>query len=918
MHENPRKLAAPLRALLAVAAVLLALAVCPAAARADEASDALAYADVNGTRTYYNSVSDAINAAYSGATIVMTDDWALSDSKGIELKEGSSVTIDMNGHFIQQRAGEGKGIKLNDNCKLTLKTSSASTFNYWGYDANYDKWGTFDNLVQAFSSNTKYGALFDGVSSGDGAIVMEDGCTLTLDGVGIAGNSCKAGGIYVNGDHCTINMTGSYIEHNKGSVAGGIYVNDDHCTINMTHSHITGNYSEENGGGIHVNDGDCTINMNTDAHVGNNHAAKNGGGIYSNKDATRINMEGSPSIARNWAKTGGGIYFENSYFGIQSNDKTGLIEYNRAEDGDGGGVYVNSARYTTHCSIRGVNINCNSASVDGGGVYLNQDKTHLIDCKINWNKAADDGGGVYVNNSGCSIQGCEITENQCCTHVANNAEGGGVFVSYKYDLELTGKCTIKSNCRLSSDVDDDLFLSTITGETGYAYITGGVDAGSEVGIRTGIEGKDRKLGKDITTYTDGTYFMDDGDYYVTGGSGEVWQRMKVRSTVYVNGSSSGTHNQGDTVTASGASGDSGKHFWYWDASSTTGLSNVADVINAGTMYNESLTFTMPTNDVKLAAVYADCVTKLLVGLEKPVAGEELPAYATLRRTDGGAGGQYQVVDIPVTWYKLDADGNEVLVATGKAEYGAAYVAELGVDPESGSGLFFSKRLSAADVTVRTSSDGAGDAPALSAKVNSAGRLSVQAGRYTTASRPRYTITVDRPVIGREPSSTATVSWDGGQKTGEVTIWWLDRWGNIVRTASAGEQYRFVVNSYGDGLDLPADLTADDFEVRYADAPDAGPFPVQDAHVTSDSEFDVTYLNVTSEWIDSVTGSAEGGDGDDVLPGGGTNAAGETGDGSGTEAGTPKTGDAAGNVAPLAMVGASLLLAVGVVTRRLRE
>ena len=950
MHITTRKVTSPVRALLATLAVaLLALAACPAPALAaeaadvnadgaataaaatadesadavaltDEAANAVAYADNDGRRTYYTGIDEAITAAEYGATIVMSQDWILND-ECIELSDNSVVTIDMNGHKIQvTKTKKKKGtIELGKNAQLTLTSSRYASLSYRGWDNGSSSW---------IDCSENLGGLVTGADTQTSAIYMNSGSTLTLDGgVAVAGNKhqvedtllAAAGGVYATGG-CTINLkNGASIKRNWGEV-GGIYVRGENVTINIDNASI---------------DGNCGVGEKCDGKTKPGH----GGGIYSASDATRITMKNGGKIVNNRANMGGGVYFNKSYFAIESDDGTGEIGSNEAvsssnSESNGGGICVASETYSTHCSIRGVSIHDNSASDNGGGVYLNQDRTHLIDCKITGNTAGKDGGGVFVYNSDCSIQSCTITGNSC-NGTSENYEGGGVFVGYRYDLELTGKCTIAGNKRVYSNgasTADDLFLSTISGESGYAYITGGVDAGSKVGIRTGIVGKDRMIGKNISTYTAGTYFIDLDNYFVTHGSdhnGDLWQRYGAWTgfAVKVNGADQSRAKWNETATADGTSTTAGKHFWYWDTASCTGFSPVSDYINDTNKYDEKLTFTMPQNEVDLTAVYADCATRLLVGLDKPVAGEELPAYATLRRTDGGNGGQTPLNQVAITWYKVGGDGTRS-VATGTAEYGATYVAQIGVEAQPGIGLFFSESLTEKDVTVRTSGDGTGDGAALSATVDAAGKLTAELGSFEVAARPHYTITVSRPVIGQSPSSTATVTWDGGQRTSEVTIWWLDKWGNMARSASAGQQYRFVIICYGDDLGLPEGLTADDFEVRYADTPDAGPFPLQDAHVTVDDEFNVTYLNATSDWIDAILSTpqhgsdgSEGETGTAGDKGGGSGASGDSGvgtsskSGTATKSGAPNTGDASGNPAPLAVAGAALALAAGVALRR---
>ena len=193
----------------------------------------------------------------------------------------------------------------------------------------------------------------------------------------------------------------------------------------------------------------------------------------------------------------------------------------------------------------------------------------------------------------------------------------------------------------------------------------------------------------------------------------------------------------------------------------------------------------------------------------------------------------------------------------------------------------------------------------------------RSGQYGNG-RPHYTITVERPVAGQELPYTAEICRDGTDKNVLVRVKWVDVNGNNPTTATEGSKYRlyFLVSTREDeSFDFPEDLSANDFEVRYSDTPDAGPFSVQDAHIDDDCR-----LNVTTDWIDTILSTPEAGDGDNVQPAGEqTDTTSGTDGGSESESNTkvtvPKTGDATSNPAPLAAVGLGLAVAVGFALHR---
>ena len=483
----PRALAVAIAASLAI---LLCTLIAPARALA---ADSVAYSDDSGNRTYYSSIDEAITAGYGGKTIVMSRDWELSEC--IKIKENATLVIDMSGHKIANN-GSSSVVGLGEGSHLTLQATKSTTFTYDGDSSMYD--------AKTQQKVTAGGLITGGYSPYDGGgVCMDAGSTLTLDNVAVAGNRAyDGGGVYVK-KNCTINMkNNAVIEHNRASgPGGGIYVGDEEVTINMDGAYIRDNY-----------------------------AFTNGGGISSSEDATRIFMENGSSISRNTACEGGGIYYGSSYFHLESRDKTASISDNKAtgeNNSDGGGgirVVAMGTFKSTEGTIKGLTISGNSSASNGGGIYNSQDKAQIVDCAITGNASRMNGGGIHLNGSGCGINGCTITGNYCDGAGQNN-EGGGIFVAYSYDITLTGVCTVKGNTRGANGSADDLFLGETKGNLARAYILGGVDPGSSVGVRTGAS-DDERIGKNISKYADGAYFMDLDAYHVeyVSGDSELWQR----------------------------------------------------------------------------------------------------------------------------------------------------------------------------------------------------------------------------------------------------------------------------------------------------------------------------------------------------------------------------------------------------------
>ena len=415
--------------------------------------------DSQGVRTYYKNERDAIKAACDGKTIVMTNDWCILMKTQID--EGKKVTIDMNGHSMTTSSlmTHCPVLWVCNNAELNLiSTAQPSTFTYTGLNSNGSE---SEQKVTA-------GGLVTGGHNGEtaGGIVITDNAKCTLDNVAVAGNRGYAGGGVLIGKNSNLYMKNSTIQFNRcGGGGGGILVDGEDSHIHMENS-----------------------------SVDNNSSTDEGAGVYSKKDGTRIYMIKGSSISNNTYTTngkGGGVYFENSYCGVYSSDKTAVIKDNSGKVG--GGI-----------TFKGSYGGCS-------GITLQK------------NDADENGGAILNHGKDNTIEDCIITENVC----GGGSEGGGVYNSAYRNVTLRGKVVVKDNTRGIDGSPDDLFLDS--NWFFDAYILGGVSQGSSVGIRTGTTGT-RMIGKNITTYFDGTYFMDLSDgYFVTHGDdhgGDLWQRRK--------------------------------------------------------------------------------------------------------------------------------------------------------------------------------------------------------------------------------------------------------------------------------------------------------------------------------------------------------------------------------------------------------
>ncbi|MGN0614367.1 MAG: hypothetical protein ACI4JB_10780 [Porcipelethomonas sp.] len=187
---------------------------------------------------------------------------------------------------------------------------------------------------------------------------------------------------------------------------------------------ITGGYSSNGAGGIHAKSGSKIYFYG--GSITGNRTTKRGGGIYLDDDAKLYLYGGKITYNVGEESHGGGIYADTDSEVFMT---SGEIS-NNTVTGDyyGGGVY----EYKAKCDFSGGEIKSNTAEY-GGGVYLDSGGYYHIDneatilirdnVQIRDNSATIDGGGIFLAfNSILNCKGGNITENYA-------KRGGGVFVS---------------------------------------------------------------------------------------------------------------------------------------------------------------------------------------------------------------------------------------------------------------------------------------------------------------------------------------------------------------------------------------------------------------------------------------------------------------------------------------------------------
>ena len=303
----------------------------------------------------------------------------------------------------------GRGVRLGD-------SSSTGDFIMYGGEirgnridisAHSAAAGDGAGVESQLSDFTMYGGkitnnhVINGSNNEGGGVNMHTGGTFTMYGGEISGNACSdtGGGVISAGTY--LKLYGGTISNNTADKRGGGVFTNMTLTISDGIT-ITGNKSEQ-GGGIYTYDEDITINGGN--ITGN--TATYGGGVYHIGDyrtCDTLTISGSATITGNTATDGGGVYVESGKNTSTWNKGQGALQINggsitnNTATGNGGGVYINERGLLT---ITGGNVTDNTATVNGGGVYFNgESKKFNISGNINvtGNKKSGKANNIYLPN----------------------------------------------------------------------------------------------------------------------------------------------------------------------------------------------------------------------------------------------------------------------------------------------------------------------------------------------------------------------------------------------------------------------------------------------------------------------------------------------------------------------------------------
>ncbi len=327
------------------------------------------YSDKHGGGIYVN----ASGSKLALSEVNVTTNESKSDGGGI-YTDGSETTIELNGSHIMSNSTStlpcyGGGMYINGNKSKVTLTASSLYYNHLYSSDSAASWWT----------PSRGAAIY--INGNDVDLTLKQNSSIWKNY--ITGTGGQGAAIYHNGKNGTVTLTDSEISgnytndsRNQGMGKGGaIYSNWSGTTFKLVNSTVKGNAAEQGGAFYFNNTSTLILDASTvkDNTAGDAKGRGEGGAIYNDDSGTKISLVNGGKITSNHANNqrgnaanGGGIYSSNHSMTITSDDGTGVISYNSAND-NGGGIYTEGELYLDNVSLTNNNVNTGN----GGGVYYN-------------------------------------------------------------------------------------------------------------------------------------------------------------------------------------------------------------------------------------------------------------------------------------------------------------------------------------------------------------------------------------------------------------------------------------------------------------------------------------------------------------------------------------------------------------------
>lgn len=402
-----------------------------------------------------------------------SDTWAVNGKDGYQQKSTAGVVLKSN------QADAGGAVCLNNGSNGAIQDCSIygnhSTGNGAGIclsNGSYKKGAALE---------IKTGAVIHGNESKGygGGIYCADSVKGSLSGGSMYDNSAVYGaGVYHEAE---FRVTGGTVRNNhSGNSGGGIYAKGK---LSMTGGEISSNTANTYGGGAILKSAGGSLSGGT---IKNNTASVNGGGLQIDGAVSFSNVLISSNSA---SGKGGGISVSSAG---TCNFNSGNVSGNTAKM-SGGGVYLDGT-----CKANGSNFTGNQSYGDGGAVYIASGTFTTFQANqavnIQGNSASGNGSGIYNRNTAILNNNAHILNNQCKNGTQRGVFHEGSLFSIEGNTEIQQEIYLAkdrfitaSNQYFSSSnsLTARISMDAANIRNGYAAVKGNISNSADSHYKTG-------------------------------------------------------------------------------------------------------------------------------------------------------------------------------------------------------------------------------------------------------------------------------------------------------------------------------------------------------------------------------------------------------------------------------------------------
>lgn len=338
--------------------------------------------------------------------------------------------------------GGGGGLYIVPLSSVRIDASIVSS-NSAPLNASYFGGGIYNQGALTITQTT----LRDNLAGEGGALAQAFGI-VNLDGITFTQNYAQLGGGFSNQAGGTAIVNHVLFYSNTASVGGGLH---NFGILTLTQGTFRDNYVTGYGGGMRsFLPARSSLSAVT---FSDNRASQYGAGFAGYRDLTDFQNVtftnnvatllpgGALSAQQDWVTLNNVTFDANSAPDGGAIYSTGALTLtnasltnNQATQGQGGGLYVNSA---TRALIANSAIAANSAITNGGGIF-SMGQLSLTQTTVNGNVAGQNGGGIYITNA------LILNASTLSGNTASTGYGGGVYL-YAGQYAFISASTLISN-----------------------------------------------------------------------------------------------------------------------------------------------------------------------------------------------------------------------------------------------------------------------------------------------------------------------------------------------------------------------------------------------------------------------------------------------------------------------------------------